>query len=261
MGNLESKSFIWDAITSNDAETLVNLMKKYPKLINAPISTDNKTNAVTRASYLDRPHILAALYSLGADLDEPASTKITGLMWAAAKNNLESVKFLLNFGANINKQGPHQMIATDFAVLFGSYNTAFLLNSKGAVPTKTKEEFSVIKEEMKTPWIDFGGFLMSLSKEIPPDVVPFFTLPPIYREPVFEDPVRDPSETWGHWANRVLEFERPPLVERRSLQVRVEPIVEDIIIAKSEAEINNVTVDLTGEKFKIEVLESGLVSK
>ena len=244
MGNFETKSSIWDAITSNDAETLVNLMKSNPRLINAPISTDNKTNAVTRAAYLDRPHILAALYSLGADLDVPASTNITGLMWAAARNNTESVKFLLHFGANINKQGPHQMTATDFAVLFGSYSTAYLLNSKGAVPTKTKEEFLVIKEEMQTPWIDYGGFLMSLGKEIPPEVVPFFTLPPIHREPVFEDPVRDPSETWGHWVNRVLEFERPPLVERSSLKARVEPIMGDFIRVKSEAEVNNVTVDL-----------------
>lgn len=251
MGIVETKSQIWDAITSNDAETLLNIMKNNKKLLNLPISSDNKTNAVTRASYLDRPHILAALYSLGADLDAPASSNITGLMWAAARNKINSVKFLIDFGADINKTGPYEMIATDFAVLFGAYNTAFFLNSKGAGPTKTVEELLEIKEKMQSPWIDYGGLLMSLNKEIPPDVVPFFTVPPVYREPVFEDPVRDPNETWGSWINRVLEFERPPLVERSSL--RVNP--EESIKIKSEVEIHNVTVDLVSEKNKIDSLD------
>lgn len=251
MGIVETKSQIWDAITSNDAETLLSLLKKNKSLLNQPISSDNKTNAVTRASYLDRPHILAALYSLGADLDAPASTNITGLMWASARNKMSSVKFLIDFGADINKKGPYEMIATDFAVLFGSYDSAFYLCTKGARPTKTVEELKEIKDKMQTPWIDYAGLLMSLDKEIPPDVVPFFTVPPVYREPVFEDPVRDPNETWGSWVNRVLEFERPPLVERSSLQVRS----EDNLRIKSEAEINNVTFDLTGEKNKVEVFD------
>lgn len=243
MGNSEIKHSIWEAITGNDPETLIRVLKKYPDLLNSPISDDSKTNAATRAAYLDRPHILAALYSLGADLDKPAESKITPLMWAAARGNIECVKFLANFGADLHKTGPHGMKASDFSVLYGAYNTGFYLYSLGVTPTKTPEELLDIKEEMKTPYTDFGGFLMSLEKEIPPDVVPFFTLAPIYREPTFVDPVKDPNESWNDWLNRVLEFERPPLVERSSLQMNKENDVKKLTQVKNDPSINNVTVD------------------
>ena len=58
---------------------------------------------------------------------------------------------------------------------------------------------------------------------MPPEVVPYFTLPPIKREIVLNDPVRDPNESWGTWVNRVLEFEKPPLVERNSLPEALQP--------------------------------------
>jgi hypothetical protein len=242
MGNLEIKNSLWEAITSNDAETLITLLKKSPHLLNSPISDDNKTNAATRAAYLDRPHILAALYSLGADLDKPAESLLTPLMWASARGNLECVKFLHNFGADLSKTGPSGITACDFAVLYGAYQTAFYLFNAGAGPTKSVEELRKIKEEMKTPYIDIGGFLMSLEKGIPPDVVPFFTLAPIQREPTFVDPVRDPNETWGHWANRVLEFERPPMVERSSLTVSSVD-VRRLAKVNIDPALNNVTVD------------------
>lgn len=219
MGNSEIKNRIWTAITANDPETVRNILKKYPEFLDSPISDDKKTNAVTRAAYLDRPHILAELAAMGADLNKPAESKISALMWAAAKGNIESLKLLLNFGADISQKGPYDMIAIDFAVLFGSYGTAFYLYSIGSNPSKSIDQYLEIKNHMKSPWIDFGGFLMSLEKEIPPNVAPFFTFAPPIKEKILEDPIRDPSETWGSWVSRILEFERPPLVERASIQV------------------------------------------
>lgn len=223
MGNSEVKHSLWVAITANDPETVRNICVKYPQFINDPISDDQKTNAVTRAAYLDRPHILAELAALGADLDKTTSTGISALMWAAARGNLECVRFLLSFNANPHQQGPFGMTAIDFAVLYGYYNTAYFLYNCGFEPTKTSEELLKIKDEMKTCYVDFPCILMSLEKKIPPDVVPFFTLPPIKREVEFKDPVRDPSETWGNWMHRVLEFEKPPLVERNSLPAQLQP--------------------------------------
>ncbi|OMJ65096.1 hypothetical protein SteCoe_39336 [Stentor coeruleus] len=241
MGNSEIRNKIWTAITSNDAETVRNILKKYPEFLDSPISDDKKTNAITRAAYLDRPHIIAELISLGVNLNKPAESKISALMWAAAKGNIESAKLLLNFGADISQKGPYDMIAIDFAVLFGSYNTAFYLYSIGSNPSKTIDQYLEIKNHMKSPWIDFGGFLMSLDKEIPPDIVPFFTLAPQIKEKVFEDPVRDPNETWGNWVNRILEFERPPLIERASIQAKKSVGVEE---KKSEENIHQeVTVN------------------
>lgn len=227
MGNSEIKNKIWSAITANDPETLRIVLLKYPSFIDQPISDDKKTNAITRAAYLERPHIIAELLSLGADINKTGSAKISALMWAAAKGNIESLKLLINFGANLNQQGPHDLLAIDFAVLFGAYNTAYYLYNVGSLPTKGHEKLTEIKNIMKTPWIDYAGLLMSIEKNIPPDVVPFFTLAPIYRDPVFDDPVRDPNETWGHWVHRVLEFERPPLVEKSSLRSKVVPNFEE----------------------------------
>lgn len=223
MGNSEIKHSLWVAITANDPETVRNICTKYNSFINEPISDDGKTNAVTRAAYLDRPHILAELVSLGADINTTAKSGISALMWAAARGNIESVRFLLNFGADGHQKGPNNLIAVDFAVLYGYYNTAYFLYTNGFVPTKTAEEYTEIKKGMMVGYVDYPGLLMSLEKGIPPDVVPFFTLAPIKREPVLVDPVRDPGETWKEWMNRVIDFEKPPLVERNSLPAALQP--------------------------------------
>ena len=160
---------------------------------------------------------------LGADLNKAAASGITALMWAAARGNIECVKFLISFDADANQKGPYGMTATDFAVLYGYYNTAYYLYTSGYLPTKTAEEFLEIKISMQTLYVDFPCLLMSLERNMPPDVVPFFTIPPIKRETVLDDPVRDPNETWGKWVNRVLEFEKPPLVERNSLPSELQP--------------------------------------
>lgn len=223
MGNSEIKHSLWVAITANDPETVRDICIKYNSLINDPISDDNRTNAVTRAAFLDRPHILAELSSLGADLNRAAKSGISALMWAAARGNLESLKFLLNFGADANQTGPNNLTATDFAVLYGYYNTAYHLYTNGFLPTKSAEEYLEIKKAMQISYVDYPGILMSLDKGIPPEVVPFFTLAPVKRDPVIVDPVRDPEESWKDWMNRVIEFEKPPLVERNSLPAALQP--------------------------------------
>lgn len=223
MGNTEARHRLWVAITANDPETVRNICVKYPQFINEPISDDQRTNAVTRAAFLDRPHILAELASLGADLNKTAATGISALMWAAARGNLECVRFLLSFDADPHQKGPNGMTAADFAVLYGYYNTAYYLYSSGYFPSKTAEEFVMLKVAMQTGYVDFPCMLMSLERNMPPDVVPFFTLPPIVKERSMSDPVRDPNETWGSWVNRVLEFEKPPLVERNSLPAALQP--------------------------------------
>ena len=77
---------------------------------------------------------------------------------------------------------------------------------------------------------------MSLERSIPPDVVPFFTIPPIKREVEIVDPVRDPNESWTDWANRLLEFEKPPLVERNSLPQALQP--QNTLIGKIKIKLN-----------------------
>ena len=56
MGNTEARHRLWIAITANNPEVVRDICIKFPEFVNSPISDDQKTNAVTRAAYLDRPH-------------------------------------------------------------------------------------------------------------------------------------------------------------------------------------------------------------
>ena len=219
MGNTEARHRIWVAITANDPASVRKILGKYPGLLNAPISNDKRTNAITRAAYLDRPHIIAELISLGADVNSCTASRISALMWAAAKGNIESVKLLLNSNADPLQTGPFELNATDFAVLYGSYSTAYYLLNRGYPPRKSPEEYAELKIHMQTNYVDFTGLLMSLEKRIPPEVAPFFTLSPIDREKLFEDNIRNPDETWGSWAKRALEHPQSGQQSRRSSSV------------------------------------------
>ncbi|CAG9316521.1 unnamed protein product [Blepharisma stoltei] len=223
MGNTQAKHNLWVAISANDPLAVRDLVQKYPFLLNEPISDDGKTNAVTRAAYLNRPHILAELVSLGVDLNSTTSTKISALMWAATKGHLDSLKFLLEYGTDPTQTDPHGLNALDFAVLYGRYNAAYFLYSKGIRCNKTAEDFQQLKEELQTLWVDYSGLMVSLTCNIPPEVAPPFTVPPPKKEPVFIDPVSDPNETWKNWAKRIIDFEEPPLVERNSLPYELQP--------------------------------------
>mmetsp|Transcript_8422 Transcript_8422/g.1148 ORF Transcript_8422/g.1148 Transcript_8422/m.1148 type:complete len:86 (-) Transcript_8422:278-535(-) len=75
--------------------------------------------------------------------------------------------------------GPHDLNALDYAVLYGYYNTAYFFYEKGMRPTKTPEEYEEIRSVIKSPYSDFAGILMSLDCNMPPDMVPSFSLPPV----------------------------------------------------------------------------------
>lgn len=205
MGNSEVKRKIWDSITANDAGTLVAALKKYPGFVNVPISSDNKSNAVTRAAYLDRASLLEVLVSFGADVNLPAQSGITGLMWAAARNNIASVKVLLQYGASTELIGPHNMKAVDFAVLFGSYNTALHLYMQGSKPTKTVEDYIRIKESMKSPSIDHQSLLNCLENQTSPSEVPLFSNTPRPIPSQQEFMSRNALDTWESYFERVSE--------------------------------------------------------
>lgn len=222
MGNIEIRSRIWDAITSNDPEALRSILKKYPDYINKPISSDRKSNAVTRAAYLDRPHILAVLKSLGADLNKPGDSQITGLMWASARGSIESLKFLITSGVNLNQTGPFQMNASDFGLLFGTYSSVYLLSQHGCNPSKSAEELQVICREMKTPLVKFSYLLEFLHEGKPPNEV-FFAMNGKVSLINLTGEARDPNETFGSWLVSVSEseagiFDRPDTQHRPNRQ-------------------------------------------
>ena len=235
MGNSEVKRRIWDVITANDSESFKIILKKYPDFVNVPISNDRKSNAVTRAAYLDRPHILAVLAGFGANLDLPAESGVTGLMWAAARNNIESLKILIQYKVNPELKGPHDMKAVDFAVLFGSYKTALYLYSNGSNPTKTCEEFLKIRELMKTPLIDFQSMLTSIQNGTPASQAPIFVAGLLPRPLHSQGSFRNSNETWGSSANIYTESELlTPDPTNRLLTPHKEPSPTSTLIKFSE---------------------------
>lgn len=74
--------------------------------------------------------------------------------------------------------GLHEMNALDYAILHGFYKTAYFFYEKGMRATKTLEEFEEIRLITKTSYSDIAGILMSLECNMPPDMVPSFSLPP-----------------------------------------------------------------------------------
>lgn len=177
MGNTEIKHKAWVAITADDPEELKKILKERPDLLNAPISDDKKTNALTRAAYLDRPYIISLLITLGADINCTAESGISALMWACAKGNIESMKVILKFGADPGALGPFKMTAADFGVLHGAYNTVLYLYNLGHGPTKTVVEYLEIKKSMKTAAVDYKKMLQTLELKTPAQLAPFFVIP------------------------------------------------------------------------------------
>jgi hypothetical protein len=220
MGSMEIKSRIWDATTANDPKALKNIFQKYPALINDPISEDKKTNTVSRAAYLNRPHIIAILATMGADLNRAGESGITALMWAAARGHIDCLQILLKFGADLEKTGPFGLSALDFAILHGNYASAFYLFSLGVVTNKTAAEFEKIKQEFKLPTVYYGEMLKSLDEGIRPENAKNFMLRQGFRGREMQESFRDPLETWENIAGRTGEVERPALIEVEQLSGR-----------------------------------------
>ena len=190
------------------------ILTKFPSIVNEPITDDGRTNAATRASYLGYTSILEILKHHGVDVNRAAGSGIPPIFWAAARGYVDTCAYLVDAGANLDITGPFDMNILDFSILYGYYTSAWFFHEKGVRPSKTAEDFDGIKAELQTPWVDYPGILLSLDCNMPPEMVPAFTLPPVIKPVVLEDPVSDPNETWPELINRVLEFRPPPQVER-----------------------------------------------
>lgn len=223
MGNTIAKERLYSAISADNPEEVVSLVEAHPELANQPISEDKMATPLTRAAFLNRPHILSALLKHGAKVNLKGGHGLTASMWAARRGNLECVSLLVDSGADLTQQDRSGLTTSDLAVLFGRYEVACFLYSKNFKATKSPQEFEVLREERGSVFIDFSGFLMSLDCRIPAENAPSFVSPPLNRTASLQDPISDPRESWKHWTRRVLEFQNPPLVERSSVSVSEQP--------------------------------------
>ncbi len=97
----------------------------------------------------------------------------------------------------------------DYAILYGSYNTAWKLLNLGLEP-KTLDFYKQKAEGKHIPFYDYEKMVDYLNRKVPLEECPYFNVAP--PEVGLKDPVIDPRETWGEFVKRVIEFEDPPLV-------------------------------------------------
>ena len=101
------------------------------------------------------------------------------------------------------------MNALDYAILYGSYNTAWKLINLGLNPRET-DWYVAMSKEKHVLFHDYEKMIDNLNRKVPlEECPPFDEAPP---EPTLKDPVIDPRETWTEFAKRIMEFEEPPLV-------------------------------------------------
>ena len=258
MGAAATKENLYEAIDAGDDLWITDILQRCPELANEPITGDGRSNAIVRAAILGKANLLLTLIKHGADVNVTGQSEVTGLMWAASKGNMECVKTLVEFGSDLTKTDPEGMNACDYAALYGYYAVLFYLVGKGGEVTKTAEEYAEIKAQgtRKIPYVDYPCLMMTLECKIPPEVAPFFTIPPPVQKVVLKDPVDDPRESWTEWQKRIIDFDfSAPKVERDSLPQDLQPQNTLIGRIKTYAGIESPLPELNQQKLDTDARE------
>lgn len=85
---------------ANKEGDCANFLKQYPDFVNTSL-VENTTNPICRAAYLGYQKIAALLLKYGADINLRSSDGRTPLHWAAFRNNIPMLQFLIDNGADI----------------------------------------------------------------------------------------------------------------------------------------------------------------
>ena len=115
------------------------------------------------------------------------------MMWAAWRNNLKMVDFLITEGADIEATNKEGLNALDIAIIRVSYETALFLKQKGLVPKSP--EFYEDKLEVE---YDVELFIEKLNNEEKVDSYEIFyeRIKREEKEWLSKDLVIDPRESW-----------------------------------------------------------------
>ena len=125
MGNKESRvrdQFLYNIVTNREGN--VDLMlTQYPELVNVPL-VQKQTNALCRAVNLNFMGIAAILLKHKGDINIRSSDGRTPLIWAAYKNNVKFIDFLIKFGAKLDCEDSDGWNALDIALISMNYEAA-----------------------------------------------------------------------------------------------------------------------------------------
>ena len=117
MGGAESKMIneLLDAILCGREGKVARLLKKEPKLAMCEFY-GGVTNPICRATYLGHRNIVSLLLKYGTDINKTSQDQRTPLIWAAFRDNVQMIEFLLTANADVNLVDKDGYNALDIAI-------------------------------------------------------------------------------------------------------------------------------------------------
>jgi ankyrin repeat protein len=214
----QPKEALYQAVVTHDHTLAQQILAVNPALACETLTRDCKSTAIGKAASLNDLRMIRILVLFGGDVNFGGERGMTPIMWAALKNHVAIARALVeSFRCDLGLLSRDKLNALDYAVLYGSYETALYLWGKVA-PSHSPEDYELIMRGLKCAALNYTLMLDCLRRGVqqPPRLV-------IDRREDFDDPVVDPRESWGEWARRVSEFRDPPFVERRELPQHLRP--------------------------------------
>lgn len=182
---------------------------------------EGRTNPLCRAAFLEKNNIAAILLKYGARVDIQSADGNTALHWAAHKQNLKMVEFLLHSEAPLDIVNNKGFTVLDISVNRMNYEAALFFKMKG-IEVKDADYY---RENLFRPF-DIDLFIDMLKDNKSPPASWQIFLEKLKKEEaawLARDLVPDVRENWNAWFNRQLNFELPPLVPREELPEEKQP--------------------------------------
>ena len=170
MGIVESRrrdAFLYCILAGKEGQ-VEYMLRQYPQLANIALYRGT-TNPMCRAAFLGRKNVIALLLKHNADINVSSGEGNTPLMWAAWKNNVRLIDFLVISGAKIDKVNVEGLNALDIAVCRMNYGSARYLKRQGLQP----KEQDFYENRMFTPF-DIELFLTYLEEDKEVDTLNVF---------------------------------------------------------------------------------------
>ncbi len=128
---------IHDAALKGDFDTVKNLLKKDPRLLNAKGRNDK--TPIHWAAQGGHKQLVSFLLKQGVPIDSRNNVEETPLIYAADRGHTELAGFLIAKGADLNAKSKRGDMAIHYAIWGGHSDTAKLLVKKGASVVEKKE--------------------------------------------------------------------------------------------------------------------------